>query len=209
MTQTPEPGGEKKVDPAMLPVEDVPGLPRVLLVGDSISIGYTLPVRELLRGKANVHRPLFNCGPTHRGVEMLPQIVGAGAWDVIHFNFGLHDLKIMDDGKHQVPPGAYAENLRVLGRAFLAAGRRVIWCTTTPVPEGKLSPPRHPADVLAFNRAAQEVMIALKIPTHDLCSFAASKLAQIQLRENVHFTPEGSRDLAGSVVGAIQAAWAE
>ena len=35
----------------MTPIEDVAGLPRVLLIGDSISIGYTLPTRELLKGK--------------------------------------------------------------------------------------------------------------------------------------------------------------
>ena len=54
-------------NPAMAKVEDVPGLPRVLLIGDSISIGYTAPVREMLKGVANVHRPLTNCGPTTRG----------------------------------------------------------------------------------------------------------------------------------------------
>ncbi len=43
-------------NPAVRPIKDVPGLPRVLLIGDSISIGYTLQVRELLKGKANVHR---------------------------------------------------------------------------------------------------------------------------------------------------------
>ena len=38
------------------PISDIAGLPRVLIVGDSISIGYTLPTRSLLSGKANVHR---------------------------------------------------------------------------------------------------------------------------------------------------------
>lgn len=32
-------------DPAFDPVKDDPNLPRVLLIGDSISIGYTVPVR--------------------------------------------------------------------------------------------------------------------------------------------------------------------
>ena len=40
-------------NPAFRPIEDVPGLPRVLLIGDSISIGYTVAVREELKGKAN------------------------------------------------------------------------------------------------------------------------------------------------------------
>jgi len=48
--------------PALVKVEEKAGLPRVLLIGDSISMGYTLPVRELLKDKANVIRPLTNCG---------------------------------------------------------------------------------------------------------------------------------------------------
>jgi acyl-CoA thioesterase-1 len=36
----------------------VEGLPNVLVLGDSISIGYTLFVRELLEGKANLYRPI-------------------------------------------------------------------------------------------------------------------------------------------------------
>ena len=38
----------KRVNP-MTPIEEVKGLPNVLIIGDSISIGYTLPTRELLR----------------------------------------------------------------------------------------------------------------------------------------------------------------
>ena len=60
----------------LAPVKDQEGLPRVLLIGDSISIGYTLPVRELLKGKANVHRPSTNCGPTSRGVSGIDQWLG-------------------------------------------------------------------------------------------------------------------------------------
>src|SRR4051812_8323674 len=44
-----------KPNPAFAEVKDDPSLPRVLLIGDSISIGYTVPVRKLLQGKANVH----------------------------------------------------------------------------------------------------------------------------------------------------------
>lgn len=45
-------------------VKDVPGLPRVLLIGDSVSRGYTLAARKALAGKANVHRAPENCGPS-------------------------------------------------------------------------------------------------------------------------------------------------
>lgn len=86
-------------NPAMAPIEDVAGLPRVLLIGDSISIGYTLHVRELLKGKANVHRIPANGGPTTNGVTHLKTWLGDSKWDVIHFNFGLHDLVYMGPGR--------------------------------------------------------------------------------------------------------------
>ena len=45
----------KPVNPALVDVQDVPGQPRVLLIGDSISMGYTLLVRDKLKNRANVH----------------------------------------------------------------------------------------------------------------------------------------------------------
>ena len=71
---TPEPGGEKVNDPAMAGVVDQPGLPRVMLIGDSISLGYTPLVREMLKGQANVHRPAANSGPTIAGLKDLDNL---------------------------------------------------------------------------------------------------------------------------------------
>src|SRR5260221_7460827 len=91
-TPTAEKGGERKKDPSLAEITDTAGLPRVLLIGDSISMGYTLPVRELLQGKANVHRIPENGSSTPVGVAKLKAWLGDGKWDVIHFNWGLHDL---------------------------------------------------------------------------------------------------------------------
>src|SRR4051794_24482341 len=85
-------------------VPDDPKLPRVLLIGDSVSRGYTMATRAALEGKANVHRAPENCGPTANGLKKLEVWLGEGLpaheprysqphpqWDVIHFNFGIHD----------------------------------------------------------------------------------------------------------------------
>src|ERR1700736_5093714 len=101
-------------NPAFREIQDAPGLPRVLLIGDSISIGYTEPVRTILTGKANVQRIPENGAATLTGVKNLDQWLGTAKWDVIHFNFGLHDLKQMDDGKHQVSLPDYETNLRTI-----------------------------------------------------------------------------------------------
>jgi len=189
----------------LAPVADVAGLPRVLLIGDSISMGYTLAVRELLAGKANVHRPPTNCGPTIRGVEQIDAWLGDGPWDVIHFNFGLHDLKIMDDGKHQVALDQYEQNLRKLVERMQKTKAKLIWCSTTPVPESS-SPPRHNADVLAYNAAAKKIMAEQGIAIDDLYALALPQLTKIQLPNNVHFSPEGSKVLARQVAESIEKA---
>ena len=152
---------QKKPDPAFAPVTDDPKLPRVLLIGDSISVGYTLPVRALLQGKANVHRILENGGSTSRGLEKLQSWLGDGKWDVIHFNWGLHDLKYMDDkgkyvtpdqGKQVAPLPEYESNLRKLVARMKATGAKLIWATITPIPDGELQPGRKFGDEAEYKK---------------------------------------------------------
>ena len=205
---------KKTAQPAFARIEDKPGLPRVLLIGDSISIGYTVPVRELLEGKANVHRIPVNGGPTINGLANLKSWLGDSKWDVIHFNWGLHDLKYMGPNKEnladptsptshqQVPLPDYEKNLAELVRQMKATGAKLIWCTTTPVPEDAAS--RVAGDVKNYNEAAARVMQAAKVPTDDLCSHAQAKLKEIQLPANVHFNPQGYRYLAEKVVASIR-----
>ena len=95
---------KRKPNPVFAPVKDDPKLPRVLLIGDSISIGYTLPTREFLKGKANLHRIPTNGGPTSKALASIEAWLGTGKWDVIHFNWGLHDLKYMGpEGQNLFP----------------------------------------------------------------------------------------------------------
>lgn len=213
---TPAAKAKRAPNPAYAPVKDVPGLPRVLLIGDSISIGYTVAVQELLKGKANVHRIPTNGGPSSRGVESLDTWLGDSKWDVIHFNFGLHDLVYMGpDGarlvdsktpgaKHQVPLDEYEKNLTQIVSKLKATGAKVIWCNTTPVPEGTGG--RIADEAIQFNAVAAKVMEAAGVPTNDLHSHAKAKLAEVQLPANVHFSPEGSKYLAEKVAAEIEKA---
>jgi lysophospholipase L1-like esterase len=191
---------------AFEPITDAPGLPRALLIGDSISIGYTLMVRELLKGKANVHRIPENGGPTSNGVEKIDAWLGEGKWDVIHFNFGLHDIRRMDGGQWQVSRSGYENNLTRLVRRMKKTGAKLIFATTTPVPQGKLSPPRIPGDEVTFNAIALRVMNAEGVGVNDLHAYAAPHLSEWQVPANVHFHEAGCRELAKKVAAAIVAA---
>jgi acyl-CoA thioesterase-1 len=207
-TAKPEKGGEKKRDPSLEPITDTPGLPRVLLIGDSISMGYTIPVRELLKGKASVHRIPANGSSTDVGLAQLKTWLGDGKWDVIHFNWGLHDLKHWKDGKlDDAGPvvnslEAYEKNLRELVKQLKATGAKLVWATTTPVPEGAGG--RKAGDEVKYNEAAARVMKAEGVPTDDLHALAASRLAEIQREKNVHFSEPGYRVLAEKVAASIR-----
>jgi acyl-CoA thioesterase-1 len=188
-------------------------LPNILLIGDSISIGYTLPVRRQLKGRANVFRPLINCGATIRGLELLSEWLGDRKWSVIHFNFGLHDLKYVDEsgqmadppesGKQFVPIEEYEMNLDQIVTRLEDTGAHLIWCSTTPVPEG--SSGRIKGDADRYNEAASRVADRHGLTGDDLYSFALTRLAEIQKPANVHFTDDGSIALATQVVGTIVA----
>ena len=203
---------KRATNPAMAKIEDVAGLPRVLIIGDSISIGYTLAVREMLAGKANVHRIPTNGGPTTNGLANIKTWLGDSKWDVIHFNWGLHDLKYVTgekaaisdpkspEARQQVLLADYEKNLTELVKTMQATGAKLIWCSTTPVPEG--SGGRVKDDELKYNEAAARVMKAAGIPTDDLHAHAAAK-PDAQLPANVHYTPEGSRYLAEKVSAVI------
>ncbi len=197
----------KQPDPAFATPTDDAKLPRVLLIGDSISIGYTVATRELLAGKVNLHRISENGGPTTNGTGKLAKWLGTTKWDVIHFNWGLHDIKFMPDGKRQIGLEDYEKHLRALVKQMQATGAKLIWCTTTPVPEGKVSPARKPEDVLAYNAIAKKVMEENKVTINDLYAHAqAGPLAKIQIPVNVHFTSSGSKYLAKQVAASIEAA---
>ncbi len=200
------PATPKAPDPSLAPITDNPALPRVLLIGDSISIGYTGPVRELLKDKANVHRIPQNGGPTKVGMEKIDAWLGDGKWDVIHFNWGIHDLKYMPDEKRQVEPGDYEKNLRALVARMKATGAKLIWGTTTPIPSGELVPPRRFGEVAEYNAIAEKVMKENGVAIDDLNAAVTPQITKLQNPKDVHYNAAGYKFLAAEVAKNIEAA---
>lgn len=202
---------------------DAPAKKRVLILGDSISIGYTPVVQKMLADEMTVLRPMRNekpenCSGTTSGVANIDRWlrIDGGKWDVIHFNWGLHDLKhVKPDGQASElatdPPQAtvevYEKQLREIVAKLKATGAKLIFATTTPVPDGAMKVYRTNADAVRYNEAALRVMKDNNIAVDDLYGFAIKRLSQIQIQPaNVHFTPKGSEALAGEVVKAVRAA---
>ncbi len=206
-------------------------LPNVLIIGDSISIGYTPFVKELLAGKANVYRPTLengnpeNCEGTTKGVQNIerwltntgvgtPMAIGAASkWDIIHFNFGLHDLKHVnpvtgENSKNPTDPlqanlKQYKKNMEVIVENLKLSGARLIFGTTTPYPDDVEGVLRDPGMPKKYNRAAIKIMNQHGIMINDLYNFMLPRMNDLQLPKNVHFKPEGYQALARKVVERI------
>ncbi|MFO1053117.1 MAG: sulfatase-like hydrolase/transferase [Planctomycetota bacterium] len=201
--------------------------PRVLILGDSISMGYTPAVRKLLDGEAIVVRPTNargdaeNCEGTKRGVANLERwlALGGGHWDVIHFNFGLHDLKHVDAEKgqnsddpkdpRQAEPEVYERQLRQIVERLERTGASLVFATTTPVPPGGVRPYRDLADPALYNAIAKRIMDEHHIPIDDLYGLVEPRRAELLPRPNVHFEAQGYDLLAEQVVASVRAALAK
>ncbi len=192
----------------------------ILLIGDSISIGYTPFVQELLKYTANVKRPLQddgnaeNCQGTTNGVANIDRWIGNTKWNIIHFNFGLHDIKHVDPatGEGSSNPNhplqadlkQYKKNIEIIVEKLKATGARLIFATTTPYPGKPINPLRDPGMPEKYNRVAIKIMNKNNIVINDLYAFMLPRLTELQLPENVHFKPEGYLALAQKVVDRIK-----
>lgn len=219
-----EPGSfEQQASKLKWAVEPQDNLPNVLIIGDSISIGYTLGVRESLKNKANVYRPIKNKGKlpdnggdTRKGLRSIEHWLNTQEvknWQVIHFNWGLHDLKRITKGmgvKSDDPSQPanlsveqYANNLDKLVIRMKKTGAKLVFATTTPYPAG-VTPSRIPADAVLYNQAALEVMARHQVQVNDLYNKIKPELASLQLPVNVHFNKQGSQFLASKVSEVIK-----
>ena len=174
-------------------VKDDPKLPRILLIGDSVSRGYTQPTRKALAGKANVHRAPANCGPTASGLKNLDAWLGEGKWDVIHFNFGIHD--------RATPSADYVKRLEEIVVRLEKTGAKLIWASTTPIPDNPAQK-QTAQSVVEKNALAAEVMKKHGIPTDDLFGAMTPRLKEFQPPLDVHFTGAGY-DFLGATVGEV------
>ena len=178
-------------------VSDDPKLPRVLLIGDSVSRGYTLAVRTALAGKANVHRAPENCGPSANGLKKLETWLasaGPAKWDVIHFNFGIHD--------RATPLEEYTSRLTQILTRLQSSGAKLIWASTTPIPDDPAKK-QTAASIVERNTAAAALMAKQAIATDDLFTAITPHLAKLQNPNDVHFTAAGYDFLGTQVAQSI------
>ena len=193
------------------PPAPAPSLPQVLLLGDSIRLGYAPIVTKKLDGKAVVLSPKPNGGDTATTLKNLDAWIGETKPAVIHFNCGLHDLKLDKKSKtHQVPLDQYTANLREIVARLRKVTPNLIFASITPIiddrhTQRKAEFDRLDADVKKYNAAALQLMTELGVPVNDLNRIVHEGGADTLLaKDGTHYTPAGSERLADAVNDSIR-----
>jgi len=185
---------------------------QVVLIGDSIRMGYEPIVRRELDGLADVSGPKDN-GRTSRNIlDHLDEWVLARSFDVLHINCGLHDLaRPRDTQAPAIPLDRYEQNVREILKRLLDHHRagKVIWATTTPVNEKwhheNKGFDRHEADVEAYNAAAMKVTAEFGVTVNDLNAvIAKARPAQHLTKDGVPFTAAGYELLGKAVAEFVR-----
>jgi len=189
---------------------------QIVLIGDSIRMGYQETVRAELAGVADVWSPEVNGGHTVNVLLHLHAWVGHRKPQILHVNAGLHDIRTLWYGGREllVPVDFYRRNVRtILTTARDVFGAAVAWALTTPVREENHHRAharwndfdRFECDVRTYNEAAREVCADLGVPVNDLHQVAAEAgLDRIQTDDGVHYLPEGSAMLGRAVAGFLR-----
>jgi lysophospholipase L1-like esterase len=187
-------------------------LPRVVLVGDSIRVGYAPLVIEKLAGVAEIVSPEPNGGDSANVLKNLNEWVIKAKPAVVHLNCGLHDLKkSKQSGAYQVGLDAYAANLKqIVTRIRDETGAVIVFASTTPIHDDRHAKrkaifDRFEADVQRYNEKARTVLREMGAPMHDLHALVEHYGTEKVLGpDGTHYTPEGYERLATAVADCIR-----
>jgi lysophospholipase L1-like esterase len=183
---------------AWMPHTNDHDLPRVMLIGDSITRSYYPAVEEKLKGKAYVSR--YTTSKAIGDPALLTELavfLKQNRYAVVHFNIGMHGWAYTEDEYRQHWPAL----LSAIRES--APGARLIWASTTPVRkdrEGKNAGPRNDR-IQARNAVARTLSDREKIPVDDLHALMSGH-ADMHT-DDVHFSKEGSALMAEQVAREI------
>ena len=217
----------KAVDPACrrlgynarcdLGVED-PRLPRILIIGDSISGHYLNPVRDGMRGRANVigessmtkgtwasMDPIFYRADWAAKDDNLKKFLAErGPFQIVHFNNGIHNFFGAKPGD-EVP---YAEQLRKVVATIREAGALPIFANSTgTLGDNKIArSPNYLTNCKAFNAAAEKVMAELNVPVTDIFGVTQPRIEELISQDMIHLKAAADPLMAAAIIARLSEA---
>ena len=185
---------------------------KVVLIGDSIRMGYQ-PLVAKKCPATDVWGPAQNCRHSLWALDHFQEWVADQEPDLLHVNFGIHDVSLQPDGEHQILLPQYRLCLRRFITKVKELGKtRMIWATTTPLYAPEPEKPmaqwriREQAEIKEYNSAALEIVKSEGLPINDLHDIIVrSDFTKCLTEDGCHMTEFGNEVLSDAVVKAIGA----
>ena len=173
-------------------------LPRVALIGDSITEGYFRFVLKALEGKARVDVLVTSYSIQSDAYQkMVKSFVDDSHYAVVHFNYGLHAYAVDDE--------TYEEKCAEMVDYFAKQAKLVVATSTIVLERDLQTEQTHWKDKL-IARNARLVKVAQEkgILVNDLNALSKELLGAYRMEDGVHFSEKGYQALADLVVESIE-----
>lgn len=177
---------------------------KVVILGDSISMGYRDIVKNQLQNDAEFWFSEDNCRFSSYTLRKLfdckDQIKGA---DIIVWNNGQWDIcKLFDDDVPFTPIKQYVKTMSYIADLLLKMAKKVIFVTTTPV---KSNNPYNDNNVIdRYNKAITKVLKKKGIIIHDLHAVINENIDKYICDDLLHLSEEGAKVSAISITKVIK-----
>ncbi len=201
-------------------------LPKLFVVGDSISIFYGPHLKKYVEGKyeydrkrdkgeamVNLDNPVgANGGDSRMVVEYLTELSNDKTFhtDILLVNCGLHDIKTSPNtGKKQISMDEYRKNLVSIYHLSKKLKTKLVWVNCTPVNDSIHNSKgvafyRYNKDVLAYNHVSDSIFRSKGVQIIDLYSLS-SKFPLSAYMDHVHYTVEYQKLQAAYIAGFLSA----
>lgn len=184
---------------------------KIVLIGDSIRMGYDKYVKDALSKVAEVYYPQENCRFAEYVLRYAHEWKASGKWgddvDLVHWNAGLWDALELFGDEPLTSLSYYGEAISRIDKRLrmLFPNAKIVFATSTNVNE-KMSVPeftRHNTTIQKYNREALRVLSETDTVINDLYTLTAS-FPDNYRSDWVHFyTPIGTEFVGGRVLSVI------
>ena len=186
---------------------------KILLIGDSIRLGYDKYVKMAFAGAAEVYYPEENSRFAAYVLRNLPdwkaQLKCGDDVDLVHWNAGLWDVLTLLDGERLTPIAVYEFYLERICKLIqhLLPKAQMIFATSTPFREELFSGyKRYNKDIVAYNDAAAAIVKRYGGEINDLYALAEGAPGEWHSDMPHYYTKEGTRMLTDQVIRSIETA---
>lgn len=184
---------------------------KIVLIGDSIRMGYDKYVKEALQGVAEVYYPEENCRFAQNTLRFLHEWKRKGEWpddiDLVHWNAGLWDVAEIYGDEPLSPIKYYSEMIARIDKRIrlLFPNAKVVFALSTAIREWGYSGMfiRRNATIERYNQAAMDALADTDTVINDLYAHTVNVPPECCSDVTHYNTPAGAAYMGNKVLSAI------